>query len=61
MLPSGNDAAIALAEGFGNRIFNLRKLREKKVVKNAEEEIKIIHENKENPVKIFVKEMNKHV
>jgi D-alanyl-D-alanine carboxypeptidase len=60
MLPSGNDASLVLAEGFGSRIYTLRKNKEKKVVK-TDEEVQIVHEYMEQPIKIFVKEMNKHV
>jgi hypothetical protein len=37
MLPSGNDASLALAEGFGEKIYQLRKKKNKRVIKTDEE------------------------
>lgn len=59
MLPSGNDAALALAENFGNILIKQKNGFRKRVMK-FEDSIKIVYEHKSNPVKAFVREMNKY-
>ena len=52
MLPSGNDAAYALAEHFGDKLF------EQKTVKT--ENCNVNSKFFNTPVKYFLKEMNSH-
>jgi hypothetical protein len=67
MLPSGNDAAITLAENFGEHLLKIRaiknpnrtKLSTPNPEKLREQKIELIAEAQSQPVAIFVKEMNR--
>ena len=60
MLPSGNDAALTIAENLGQKLISQNRGYNKRVIK-TEEHIQIVYDHKHNPVKAFVREMNKQV
>eukprot|EP00347_Sterkiella_histriomuscorum_P000728 403374734 len=72
MLPSGNDAAVTLAENFGQRLIQYRQARSPnknaiqsfftsspEKLRDTRAEIQIEYQKLNNPIKVFVKEMNK--
>ena len=70
MLPSGNDAAVTLAENFGEHIVKTRgtksipnraKLSTPNPEKLRENRNDVLLENRFNPIYVFVKEMNRQV
>lgn len=69
MLPSGNDAAVCLAENFGDRLLKSRinknpnraKISTPNPEKLRETKVDLIVEQAASPIAVFVKEMNRFV
>ena len=65
MLPSGNDAAMCLAENFGEYLYEVSLMRQLEKAEGSKEEgerrsvvLKPEERRRQNPIKYFIQEMN---